>query len=135
MSIYRILFPRESRSFPGRRWVNIALRTLHLIGNAGVGAGFLFGAPEEAWLPYLALTVASGFALLLLEIWANVIWLIHICGAAILVKLGLFACLPLFEGYEAHVLVITVVISGISSHAPRDIRHISLLHGKRVDAL
>ena len=75
--------------------MNIALRTLHLIGTAGVGGGFLYQAPRETWLPYLALTVASGFAIMFLEIWANAIWLIHICGVAIL----------------------------------------SLLHGKRVDAL
>ena len=52
MKTNRILFPRDSRSFSGKRWVNIALRTIHLIGVAGLGGGFLYQSPSEVWLPY-----------------------------------------------------------------------------------
>lgn len=37
MSLFRKLFPAENRSYPGKRWVETALRTLHLIGTAGIG--------------------------------------------------------------------------------------------------
>ena len=34
------LFPAESRQFYGQRWLNILLRSVHLLGVAGVGGGY-----------------------------------------------------------------------------------------------
>ena len=87
MKTNRILFPRDSRSFSGKRWVNIALRTMHLIGVAGLGGGFLYQSPSEVWLPYLMLSIASGFGIMCLAIWTNGIWFIQLRGIAILIKL------------------------------------------------
>ena len=134
MNIRPLLFPSERRSFTGRRWANVLLRTLHLIGTAGVGGGYLYGAPKEAWLPYLALTIASGFGLIFIEIWASAIWLIQLCGIAILIKVGLLVCVKCFDGYEAYLLVLSIVISGITSHAPGRVRHFSIFHGRVVEA-
>ena len=133
MKIRTLLFPIERRSFTGRRWANIVLRTLHLIGSAGVGGGYLYGAPKEAWLPYLALTIVSGFGLVLLEIFTSAIWLIQLCGIAILIKVGLLMCVKCTGGYEAYLLVFSIVISGITSHAPAGIRHFSIFHGRVVE--
>ena len=60
MVLKRLLFPVESRFFPGQRWANISLRTLHLIGVAGLGGGFLYPAEGEGWRLFLDLTIASG---------------------------------------------------------------------------
>lgn len=135
MSLYRLLFPAESRNFPVNRWTRISLRTLHLIGTAGVGGGFLYQSPKESWLPYLILTVASGFAFMLLELWTNAVWIIQIRGVAILIKLLLLSCLHFCQGYAAWALVISIVISGLISHAPANVRYFSVLHGRRIDDL
>lgn len=135
MSLFRLLFPAEYRTFPGKRWIRIGMRTLHLIGTAGVGGGFLYQAPREAWMPYLILTIATGFAIFFIEIWANGVWLIQLRGMAILVKLVLLSCLHFAPDWGGPPLVISIVISGLIAHAPGDVRYYSILHRRRVDEL
>lgn len=135
MSFFNVFFPREEREFRGDRWVSISLRTLHLIGLIGVGGGFLFQAEEATWRPYWMLCAGSGAALICLYIWYSAIWVIQLRGLVILFKLGLLLCLPLVEGYEVHVLILIVVLSGIISHAPGDVRYYSIFHGRRLESL
>ena len=49
MHLKQLLFPAESRFLPGQRWVNILLRTLHLIGIAGLGGGFFYPSEGDLW--------------------------------------------------------------------------------------
>ncbi|MDP6042321.1 MAG: hypothetical protein QGG64_27475 [Candidatus Latescibacteria bacterium] len=135
MSLFSIFFPREEREFRGDRWVSISLRTLHLIGLIGVGGGFLFQAEEAVWKPYWMLCAGSGVALICLYMWYSAIWLIQLRGLVILLKLGLLLCLPLFDGREVYVLILIVVLSGIISHAPGDVRYYSIFHGRRLESL
>ena len=135
MSLYRLLFPSDYRTFRGKRWVKITLRTAHLVGTAGLGGGFLYQAPREFWLPYLTLTIVSGFAIMFLEIWTSGLWFIQLRGIAILVKLALLSCLHFSPGYGGPALVLSVVISSLISHAPGDIRYFSVFHGRRLDLL
>ena len=135
MSLYSVLFPAEEREFRGDRWVSISLRTLHLIGLIGAGGGFLFDAPRESWWPYWLLCSGSGVALICLYLWYSAIWLLQLRGVVVLVKLGLVLCLPVLEGYQTQVLVFIVIISGIISHAPGDIRYYSIFHRRRLESL
>jgi hypothetical protein len=52
MKIFPIFFPAQPRKFKTKRWLKISLRTIHLIGIAGAGGGYLYQAPDEAWLPF-----------------------------------------------------------------------------------
>ncbi len=115
--------------------MSISLRTLHLIGIAGLGGGYLYQAPREAWVPYSILSIASGSALICLYIWYSAIWLIQLRGLVILFKLVLLSCVLVFEGYEAHILVAVVILSGLISHAPGDIRYFSIFHRRRIESL
>lgn len=135
VNLSHLLFPDNTRGFPGKRWVKIALRTLHLIGVAGVGGAFLYGAPERLWLPYWWVTLASGAALVAIELWSNGVWLIQVRGVAVLVKLVLLACVPLAPDLGGPILVLVIVISGLFSHAPAAVRYFSLLHGRRIETL
>ena len=135
MNLFRLFFPAEYRSFPGKRWIRIGLRTLHLIGTAGVGGGFLYSSPREAWMPYLILTIATGFAIFFIEIWANGIWIIQLRGVAILVKLVLLSCLHFAPDWGGPALIGSIVISGLIAHAPGEVRYYSILHRRRVDEL
>jgi len=130
----RWLFPAQSRFFPGQRWTNITLRTLHLIGLAGLGAGFLYAAADESWRVYLYLTSLSGLGLMLISIWSNGIWLLQLRGQAILFKLFLLLLIIVWPGWRMPLLIAVIVISGIISHAPARIRYYSLYHGRCIES-
>ena len=132
MDLYRLFFPRESRTFPGKRWTRILFRTAHLVGTAGVGGGFLYQSPKESWFPYLILTVISGFGILFLEVWTNGIWILQLRGMAVLLKLVLLSGLHFFQEGAAWLLVAAIVLSGLISHAPSDVRYFSVFHGRKI---
>lgn len=133
--MFRRLFPAESRKFPAQRWVNISLRTCHLVGVAGLGGGFLYHAPAPVWMPYLWLAVASGGAMVALQVWSNPIWLLQLRGLAVLGKLALLALAAWAGVPRGTVLVAVIVISGVISHAPGSVRYFSPWHGRRMESL
>ncbi|MFC1684218.1 hypothetical protein ACFL0R_01950 [Pseudomonadota bacterium] len=135
MSLRQLLFPPESRLFPGQRWLNIGLRTLHLIGLAGVGGGYFYAVADQRWLGFLYLTLGSGLVLMLLSLWSNAIWLVQLRGQAILLKLLLLVLIPFWPEQQAVLMVVVIVISGLVSHAPGDVRYYSLFHGRRIERL
>lgn len=116
-----------------RRWLSIALRTLHLLGAVGVGGGFLYGAPETSWLPYLWLLAVSGAGMVVLQAWGNPVWLVQLRGIAILIKLGLLGWMLAGSALDLPLFVAVVFISGAISHAPGDVRYFSVWHGRRVE--
>ena len=130
-----MLFPAQSRFLPGHRWINITLRTLHLVGMAGLGAGFLYAGLDENWLPYLYLTCLSGLLLMLLSIWSNGIWLIQLRGQLILLKLLLLVAVVLLPELKLELFVLVIALSSVVSHAPGDIRYYSLFHRRRIETL
>lgn len=133
MKISALLFPKQSRSFKGQRWVSIVMRSLHLIGIAGVGAAFLFQLPETQWIPYMVLTLSSGSAIMLLEIWSNGIWLIQLRGLSTLLKL-LILSTTFIIGLQSYILVAVILVSGIMSHAPAKVRYYSVFHRKIINS-
>ena len=135
MSLRDALFPRHHRRLPGKRWFNIGLRTLHLIGTAGIGAVYLLGIAPEGWLPFLWLTIGSGAVMVAIEVWGNGVWLVQVRGMSILAKLALLGAMPLFPAYAAGIFTLVIVISAVGSHAPGRLRHYSLLHGRETDHL
>jgi len=130
----RLLFPEESRFFPGQRWVNIALRTLHLIGIAGLGGGFFYPAEGDLWQAFFDLTLWSGFGLMTIAIWNSGIWLLQLRGQAILLKLLLLGLMPLLPSLRLPMFLAILVISGVMAHAPASVRYYSLWHGRRIDS-
>ena len=108
------------------RWIGISLRTLHLIGVAGVGGALLFEVPYIAWKPYLVLLIASGAGMLLLDIWSNAQCLIQVRGIAVLIKI-FFLALSFYVGFEEFMLITVIVISGVISHAPSKVRYLPLI--------
>jgi hypothetical protein len=135
MKLFRIFFPTKPRNFKNKRWLEISIRTIHLIGIAGAGGAYLYQTPHEVWPPYQNILMVSGFLLVLLEIWTNAIWIIQIRGIAVLIKLLLLFFIPFVQGWEPHIIITVIIISGIISHAPGDVRYYSLLHGQRMDTM
>ncbi len=131
MRIRTLLFPPASRHFTGQRWLNIGLRTLHLIGIAGLGGAFLYQADRALWQPYLLLTLLSGTGLVMLEIWSNGIWLLQLRGLATLLKLLILA-LTLVIGLKAWLLITLIVIASLFAHAPANVRYWSPFYWRRI---
>ena len=128
----RWLFPKDTRGFIGKRWINISLRTLHIIGVAGMGGGYLYQAPAQDWRPYMILTLATGIVMLTIEIFSNAIFLVQVRGIAVMVKTALFIFIPWAGQAQLEILILVLVISGIISHAPANIRYYSLYHRRMI---
>ncbi len=132
--LQRAIFPNPKRDFKGKRWIKILLRTLHLIGVAGVGGGVLLNVDFASWSTYLHLTLITGFIYLALEIWTNGIFMIQLRGLSILLKFVLLFGLYLYPD-SGKIILLIIILSSIISHAPGNIRYFSIFHGRRIDSL
>ncbi len=113
-----------TRYFPGQRWVSISLRSLHLVGVAGMGAGILADGLDPGMRQmYVLLTIVSGFAMTLIFAWSEGRWLLQLCGQSVLVKLALVAAIPIWPAAAVELFIAIILISGFTSHAPARLRH------------
>jgi hypothetical protein len=110
------------------RWMNISLRTIHLIGVAGVGGAFLYQVQVTEWKPYLLLLGISGFAMFFLELKSNIHCVLQIRGIVTIVKIALLL-MTFYIGTQAYILICIIVLSGIISHAPGKVRYFHLFKG------
>jgi hypothetical protein len=139
MKLKTTLFPPQARDFPGLRWLNISLRSLHLLGMAGLAAGYLYQVAVVAMLPFWAITLYSGLAMVGLAIWANGRWLLQLRGAVIMLKLLILWSLPWLDGQFAGGggwgMVVIILLSSVISHAPARVRYYFVVHLSGVQAL
>lgn len=113
--------PAQTRPAAWRRWLGIVLRTTHLAGITLLGAA-LMGAPlgmaaAAAW------AAGSGVALLAVEWLDGRVRLLELAGTVSLVKLAVVAWMALDPARAAALFWLVLVISALSSHAPRALRH------------
>lgn len=134
-SLRRALFPAEPRYLPGNRWLNVGLRTLHLIGIAGIGGGYFYASDGDTWRIYLELCLTSGVLLALLFVYSNGIWLLQMRGLVILLKLLLFFAIGLWPALAVPLLILILVLSGWIAHAPASVRYYSPFHRRRIESL
>lgn len=125
------LIPQQKRHLPGKRWVSILLRSLHLVGIAGLAGAYLFDQPESVWFPYLVIGVGSGVLMVAKELYVDSIWLYQLRGQLVLFKLLLLAAgIYWFAQPQAWIYILVILISGVISHAPGKVRYYSFIYGK-----
>ena len=117
------LMPRQRdnvRDFPGRRWLNLSLRTIHLAGIVLLGAALLGtgGITTGAWL-----TLLSGVGMFAGDAWANPAHAREVAGFGVLVKLALVAVMAVYPSVALPVFWSILVLSTLLSHAPGSLRH------------
>jgi len=117
------LMPRQRdnvRDFPGRRWLNLSLRTAHLAGVVLLGAALLGtgGITTGAWL-----TLLSGVGMFAGDAWANPAHAREVAGFGVLVKLALVAVMAVYPSVALPVFWSILVLSTLLSHAPGSLRH------------
>jgi len=121
-SLIQLLFPYPARGFSGQRWLNVLLRSLHLVGIVGISGGFLFDQKPDAWGLYWHLTLASGIALMALYLGGSVCWLFELKGLIIVVKTLLLGIALLVPSMRAELFLFVVILSGLIAHAPAAFR-------------
>lgn len=117
------LFPNEKREFAGKRHLTIGLRTLHLMGISGYAGFFLFELAREQWLYLGLLALVSGLLMLLLEIWADGIFLLQMRGLAVLLKLAIFGWILVDPTWRVEGFFAIILLAGYFSHAPAKVRY------------
>jgi len=117
-----------------KRWTKISLRTLHLLAVAGVGGGILFGLEKDLWVNYWWLALVSGVLIMLIDIASNPVWTVQVRGLVIYLKLILLAFLGSNPSLDGWLLAVIIIMSGIISHAPGQLRYYSLYHRKVISS-
>ncbi len=118
----RLFFPAEVRKFPGLRWVNICMRSIHLIGVAGIGGGFIFELETTQWQTFWHLALVSGVLLTLLYIWQSGMWLLQLKGQVIICKLLLLGLALALPEWRTELFIMVIIFSSIIAHAPGNVR-------------
>lgn len=115
---------KQRRDFPGRRWLTIVLRSLHLVGVVLVGAALLGGGGDRQVAAMLML--ATGVTLYGLDLWANSAHFGELAGVFILVKLLLVLAMVLYPASAAVLFWLLILASSVVSHAPGNFRHVRI---------
>lgn len=108
-----------------RRLTKVIVRTIHLVGIAGLFGNAMTGSYESV---YLVLTIASGGLLTVMEAWSGSIWFVQLRGVALYLKLLLLLPVHYYPNAAVPLLIAVIAISGFMSHAPSWIRYFSVLH-------
>jgi hypothetical protein len=113
--------PKARRANPTLRWLSVLLRGIHLATVIGLGAALL-GAP-------LAVTsqahgvLASGLAMLILDLAGKPRMLLEWSGTSLLLKLAVVAWMAFDIRYRLPLFWAIVIWSAIFAHAPASFRH------------
>lgn len=87
----------------------------------------MFGVPETALRVFLWLAIGSGAVLIFTEIYPSGHWLHQNCAIAVYTKLLLLCAIPFVWDYRVPILIAVIVIASVFSHAPRTVRHYSVV--------
>ena len=123
ITIRPLPMPRQRehlRDFPGRRPLNLLLRTAHLAGVVLLGAALLANSSPGAgiWL-----TVISGLLMFAGDVWTNPAHLREVAGTGVLLKLGMVTAMAVWPASAPAIFWAILVISSLLSHAPGALRH------------
>jgi len=114
-----------NRELSWRRWLSIALRTLHIVGVVLAAIAFL-GNGDHA-VAGVVLMLLSGFALFAIDVWQRPGLWREVAGAFIFVKLVAMVAMLLAPGMAALLFWLLLVSSSVVSHAPHGFRHRRIL--------
>ena len=114
-----------------RAW-NIAVRTAHIAVTGALFGGHVFGIAARRLLPCLYLTILTGAALLIIELYPEWRRLFEMRTVMIAAKLLLLCLVPWLWNYRVPLLIAVIAIASIGSHMPRRYRYYSVLDRRPV---
>jgi hypothetical protein len=122
----------EPRPVPAVRALRTTLRTAHLIAFAALYGGHVYGVTPDGLRPALLATLATGGALMGLEVYRAPVWLVQIRGLATFGKILLVASVALWWEARLALLTLVLVVGSVTSHMPSRWRYYSLVQGRTV---
>ncbi|MDP2701555.1 MAG: hypothetical protein Q8P98_05740 [Candidatus Rokubacteria bacterium] len=123
MRVRALLFPDPPRRIPRHRALGLTLRTAHLMTFGALLGGHFFDVDPARLMPFLVATIASGGALLALELSSTCAWLFMGKGLVVLAKLIILLMVPFFWEHRVFLLLLTVAVASVGSHMPSRFRH------------
>jgi hypothetical protein len=108
-----------------RRWLHVILRGLHLAAIVALGAAIL-GAPVDLRRSATA-TLASGLAMLALDLWGDRDHLRNAAGLSVIAKLALVGWMVVDADNRVALFWLLLAWSALFAHAPASFRHAVLL--------
>ena len=111
----------ETRDFPWGRWLNVALRSLHLAGVVLGGAAIL--GKGELSIADIVLMLLTGIGLYAIELWHHRGFWRELAGVFIVLKLLLLLAMLLVPDIALPLFWLLLIASSVVSHAPRVFRH------------
>jgi hypothetical protein len=95
--------------------------------------GHVFDVEAPRLLPFLVATIATGLALMALELVSSCVWLFTGKGLMVVAKLLLLSTIPVFWEHRVALLLSTVIVASVGSHMPSRFRHYSFLPQRRAE--
>ena len=132
MRLRPLLFPDPPRDFRGRRGVKTGLRALHVLCAALLLGATVYAAAASERERALDLVIASGAALVLLELARTATFLLQVRGAVLVLKIGAVVLFTALDRGQVALLAAILVVSVLISHAPASIRHRMLVGGGHI---
>jgi len=117
---------------PSARVVRTTLRTTHLVAFGALYGGHVYAVDASRLQPALYATLASGAALMTLEIVRHPIWVVQVRGLATFVKIALVASVAVAWDARVWLLTAVIVIGAVVSHMPGRYRYWSVVHRRDV---
>jgi hypothetical protein len=114
-----------------RAW-NIAFRTAHIAVTGALFGGHVFAIAAKRLLPCLYLSVLTGIALLVVELYPEWRRAFEVRTLIIAAKLLLLCLVPWLWSYRVPILIVVIAIASIGSHMPRRYRYYSIVDRRPV---
>jgi hypothetical protein len=105
------------------RFVDIALRSAHVLVISVLFGGAVFNIPASQLLPLQRLAVVTGVALIVSEIFHRPHWPTQIRGVMVFVHAGLLGLAILRPNLAVSCLCAALVLGMVGSHMPKKFRH------------
>lgn len=132
MSFSKILFPSESRTFPGKRWGNVIFRSIHLCTMAVYTGGLFFNIPQSDLISWYIATAASGMFMMAADLYSNGKWIFQNRGFLILVKLIILGAVQHTSIPPFWPILGVIFFSGLISHGTANFRYYSFVHRRQI---
>jgi TctA family transporter len=113
----------QSRRPAWTRFLDIALRTAHVLVISVLVGGAVFRIPLDQLVPFQRLAVVTGLALIISEIFHRPHWPTQVRGVMVFVHAGLLGLVILQPDLAVAWLLTALVFGMAGSHLPKRIRH------------
>jgi len=124
---------KQSKPPTWTRWLDVVLRTAHVLVISVVLGGAVFKIPVYQLLPWQYLAIATGSALIASEVSHRRHWPYQGRGVMVFIHAGLFSLVCFRPDLAIPYLLAALVFGMVGSHMPKKYRYWSFIHWRGKD--